>query len=76
MKTGGGACSITPILLPSGTVFTMSSNGIGATRSGTGTVEDPYVYIDTEFGFNPDYSVGLDLIYDTDTLVAIINPVN
>ena len=34
LKSGGGASSITPILLPSGTSFTMSSNSINATRTG------------------------------------------
>ncbi|AIO18867.1 Peptidase family S41 [Candidatus Izimaplasma bacterium HR1] len=74
MKTGGGACSITPVLLPSGTAFTMSSNSIGATRTGSGTVEDPYEYHNTEFGFEPDYALTLNVIYDEATLLAIINP--
>ncbi|MDP3131056.1 MAG: InlB B-repeat-containing protein, partial [Bacillota bacterium] len=30
VRSGGGACSITPILLPNGTAFTMSSNNINA----------------------------------------------
>lgn len=74
MKTGGGACSITPVLLPSGTAFTMSSNSIGATRTGEGTEESPYVYSNTEFGFEPDYPLTLGVIYDADTLLAIVNP--
>lgn len=74
MKTGGGACSITPVLLPSGTALTMSSNSIGAYRTGTDTPEDPYVYHNTEFGFEPDVALTLSVIYDTQTLLDIINP--
>ncbi len=72
--TGGGACSITPVLLPSGTALTMSSNNIGATRTGSGTVEDPYVYHNTEFGFDPTIDIDFNLIYDEDTLSGIVNP--
>lgn len=57
MTTGGGACSITPILLPNGTAFTMSSNSIEAYRTGAGTEEDPYVYHNVELGINPDYVI-------------------
>src|SRR5690606_6277608 len=48
--SGGGAASITPILLPSGTAFTMSSTNLSAYRTGAGTEEDPYVYHHNEFG--------------------------
>ena len=72
VQTGGGACSITPILLPNGTAFTMSSNNIGAYRTGTGTTEDPYVFHNTEFGITPDYEIEIELIYDTQTLLDII----
>ena len=74
VTSGGGACSITPILLPNGTAFTMSSNNIGAYRTGAGTTEDPYVYHNTEFGIEPDYPIDIDLIYDVDTLLDIISP--
>lgn len=53
-KTGGGAASITPILLPNGTSFIMSSNNVSGYRTGLGTEEDPYVYHDNEFGIEPD----------------------
>ncbi len=73
VTTGGGACSITPILLPNGTAFTMSSNNISAYRSGSGTDEDPYVYHDVEFGITPDYEISIDDIFNTVVLLEIIN---
>jgi len=73
VTSGGGACSITPVLLPNGTAFTMSSNNIGAYRTGAGTEADPYVYHNTEFGIEPDYPIDIDMIYDVDTLLGIIN---
>ena len=69
--SGGGACSITPILLPNGTAFTMSSNNIGAYRTGTGTEQDPYVYQNNEFGITPDYAIDINLIYDAETLLTV-----
>lgn len=70
-QSGGGACSITPILLPNGTAFTMSSNNINAYRTGTGTEEDPYVYHNNEFGITPDYPINIQDIYDIDTLLQV-----
>lgn len=71
--SGGGACSITPILLPNGTAFTMSSNNINAYRTGAGTEEDPYVYHNNEFGITPDYEIDINLIYNVDTLLTVFN---
>jgi hypothetical protein len=71
VRSGGGACSITPILLPNGTAFTMSSNNINAYRTGSGTDEDPYVYVNNEFGIVPDYPIAIDQIYDGATLLQI-----
>lgn len=71
VKSGGGACSITPILLPSGTAFTMSSNNISAYRTGAGTDEDPYVYHNTEFGIDPDYAIDIEDIYNPNVLLQI-----
>ena len=71
IQSGGGACSITPVLLPNGTAFTMSSNNINAYRTGTGTVEDPYVYHNNEFGITPDVVVGINQIYDSNSLLQI-----
>ena len=70
-QSGGGACSITPILLPNGTAFTMSSNNINAYRTGTGSDEDPYVYHNNEFGITPDYPIDIKDIYDIDTLLQV-----
>lgn len=79
--SGGGAASITPILLPVGTAFTMSSNNLSAYRTGgDGTEENPYTYEANEFGIAPDYEVAILTtvggkpfanIYDTNTLLAI-----
>lgn len=71
VQSGGGACSITPILLPNGTAFTMSSNNINAYRTGTGTEEDPYVYHDNEFGIVPDVIIDIADIYDAETILPI-----
>lgn len=72
VTSGGGACSITPILLPNGTAFTTSSNNVSAYRTGTGTVEDPYVYHNTEFGITPDYPIAIDDIYTESVLLDIL----
>ena len=72
LQSGGGACSITPILLPNGTAFTMSSNNISAYRTGSGTEEDPYVYQNTEFGITPDYLIDISEIYDEAVLLSIL----
>ncbi len=74
-QSGGGACSITPMLLPNGTAFSMSSNNINGYREGAGTEENPYVYYNNEFGITPDYPISIDLIYDVDTLLQVF-PVN
>lgn len=73
LKSGGGASSITPILLPSGTSFTMSSNSINATRTGSGTEEDPYVYENNEYGIEPDILIDVEKLYDEVTLLTAFN---
>jgi hypothetical protein len=73
LKSGGGASSITPILLPSGTSFTMSSNSINATRSGSGTDEDPYIYENNEYGIEPDILIDIEKLYDEITLLTAFN---
>ena len=73
LKTGGGASSITPVLLPNGTAFTMSSNNINAYRTGLGTEEDPYQYHPNEFGIEPTHPLNMTDIYDEDTLFDILN---
>lgn len=71
VKSGGGACSITPILLPNGTAFTMSSNNINAYRTGSGTTEDPWVYVNNEFGITPDIVISINQIYIATTLLQV-----
>ena len=73
LKSGGGASSITPILLPSGTSFTMSSNSVNATRTGSGTDEDPYIYENNEFGIEPDILIDIEDLYDEITLLTAFN---
>ena len=73
VQTGGGACSITPILLPNGTAFTMSSNNISAIRTGSGTELDPYVFEPVEFGMVPDFIIDLDDIYSPSVLLGILS---
>jgi hypothetical protein len=73
IKSGGGASSITPILLPTGTAFTMSSNNISAYRTGTGTTEDPYEYHSVEFGVDPDHVLDISDLYDEDVILQILN---
>ena len=73
LTSGGGASSITPILLPSGTSFTMSSNNVGATRLGDGTDENPYTYVNTEFGIVPDIEITIEEIYDESILLTAFN---
>ena len=73
LQSGGGAASITPVLLPNGTAFTMSSNNLNGYRTGTGTELDPYVYNPNEFGITPNYIISIDLIYDNATLLNAID---
>lgn len=71
VQSGGGACSITPILLPNGTAFTMSSNNINAYRTGSGTTEDPWVYVHNEFGITPDIVIPINQIYNETLLLQV-----
>ena len=45
-----------------------------AYRTGAGTIEDPYVFHNTEFGITPDFEIEMENIFDVDTLLAILNP--
>lgn len=74
-KSGGGASSITPILLPNGTAFTMSSNNINAYRTGAGTLEDPYVFHSNEFGIDPTHPININSLYDANVILGILNEV-
>lgn len=72
LTTGGGTSSITPILLPNGAAFTMSSNNMSAYRTGTGTTEDPFVYHPNEFGIEPTYPITIGNIYNETILLGIL----
>ncbi|MGI6360216.1 MAG: InlB B-repeat-containing protein [Acholeplasmatales bacterium] len=73
MKTGGGACSITPVLLPNGSAFTMSSNRLNGFRTGSGTEADPFVYHNNEDGITPDYVITYSQFYDETKLLEVLN---
>lgn len=66
-KTGGGASSITPILLPDGTFFTMSSNNINCIRTAGGE------YIFNEDGIEPDYVIAQNELFNESVLAGILN---
>ncbi len=72
IKTGGGASSITPILLPNGTAFTMSSNSISAYLTGDGTEGNPYIFHSSEFGISPTYPIGIIDIYNNEILMDLL----
>lgn len=72
VQTGGGASSITPILLPNGSAFTMSSNSISAYRTGAGTEADPYVYHSVEFGITPDFEIDTEDLYNEAVLLPLL----
>ena len=71
--SGGGASSITPILLPNGSAFTMSSNSINAYAVETGNPENPYEFISNEFGIEPDVELLSNQIYDNQLLLNTLN---
>lgn len=71
--SGGGAASITPILLPNGTGFTMSSNSLFGYRRGSGTEEDPYTYHHNEDGIEPDFELDRTTYFDEETILEILN---
>jgi len=71
-QSGGGTSSITPILLPNGTAFTMSSNSMNAYRTDSGTEEDPYVYINNELGIVPDEIIDVEDLYNEVVLLEIL----
>lgn len=50
--SGGGACSITPIILADGSFFAMSSNTVLSLR--TEVTSNTYIYQNIEYGIDPD----------------------
>ncbi|MFU8792703.1 MAG: S41 family peptidase [Acholeplasmataceae bacterium] len=69
--SGGGASSITPIILPNGTFFTMSSLNVLSYR--TGNDVDGWEYFSIELGVEPDYIVEIEDLYNDVALADIIN---
>lgn len=72
VQSGGGASSITPILLPNGTAFTMSSNNISGYRIGSGSEQNPYEYLDNEYGIKPDYELDMKYIYNESSILGAL----
>ncbi|QWB95877.1 InlB B-repeat-containing protein [Mycoplasmatota bacterium] len=70
--SGGGTSSITPIMLPSGSAISMSSNNQNGYITGTGLEDDPYVFHHNEFGIDPDYDLITAYLYDSERLLDII----
>jgi len=62
-KTGGGACAITRVILPTGLSFQMSSLN--------GFYNDEYFM--PEFGVEPDIKISYDDIYNKDAILSAIN---
>lgn len=52
-NSSGGACSISPIMTPDGTILMVSSDNVISTR--TGNAIDGYEYFDIEGGIEVDY---------------------
>jgi len=65
-KTGGGTASITPILLPDGTFFTMSSNNLNMIRDNEGNYET------NEVGITPDVNIPINKLYDNQTILEAL----
>lgn len=65
--SGGGASSITPILLPDGSFFTTSSNNVNTLKDKEGN------YVINESGIKPDFEIPQNKLYDAATLLEILN---
>lgn len=65
--SGGGTSSITPILLPDGTFFTMSSQNMNMIRLADGT------YVTNETGIEPDHIIAIGDLYNNEVLAEILN---
>ena len=69
-QSGGGASSITPIILPNGTFFTMSSLNVLSYR--TGNDEDGYTYYSIEDGIEPDVVLAVKDLYNPQKIAEAI----
>lgn len=65
--SGGGASSITPVLLPDGTFFTMSSNNVNCYKDSEGN------YIINEDGIEPHFVIDQMDLYNNEVLADILN---
>jgi len=68
--SGGGASSITPMILPDGSFFTMSSLNVLSLR--TGNAIDGYTYESIEYGIDPDYILVVKDLYKDNVLINLI----
>jgi len=72
--TGGGASSITPMILTDGTFFTMSSLNVLSLRV---ELEDgSYRFDSIEFGIEPDYYLSITNIQTDSKILEIVNQAN
>ncbi|MDO9629362.1 MAG: S41 family peptidase [Acholeplasmataceae bacterium] len=70
-KSGGGASSIIPVVLPDGTFFHMSSLNVLSYR--VGNEVDGYEYFSIENGVTPDYILAVNDTQDPVKIIEVIN---
>ena len=69
--TGGGMCSVLPVVLQDGTSFGTSS--YSCTTYFTDRVEGGYTFIDVQNGIDPDIVIPISANYDDQALVGYIH---
>lgn len=70
-KSGGGASSIIPVVLPDGTFFHMSSLNVLSYR--VGNEIDGYEYFSIEDGITPDYELAVADTQNTAKIIEVID---
>jgi uncharacterized repeat protein (TIGR02543 family) len=70
-KSGGGASSIIPVVLPDGTFFHMSSLNVLSYRVGNDV--DGFEYFSIEDGITPDYILAVEDTQDSTKIMQLIN---
>ncbi len=73
-QSGGGASSITPIVLPDGTMFHMSSLNVLSYRVGNDV--DGYEYFSIENGIMPDYTLRVADLHNAAKIKEVIDQAN
>lgn len=73
-QSGGGASSITPIVLPDGTMFHMSSLNVLSYRVGNDI--DGYQYFSIENGILPDYQLRVQDLHNAAKIKEVIDQAN